>query len=118
MENDFYSPVAPKNNTLATVSLALSLAGLPFLCAAIVFTICGCATGLLAIGAVVTGFIARQQIKSTGEQGDTRALIGMIVGGIQVLIVACAVLFSLALLVISLITGGLEGIQGAIPALK
>lgn len=98
-----YAPVVPGNNTLAIVSLGLGLGGIPFLCAAIVFTFCGCVTGLLAIGAVVTGFIARQQIKSTGERGDGMALTGIILGIVQVLVITGAVIVSLVVLALSLI---------------
>ena len=108
METEYSPPAAPKNNTLATLSLVLSLAGIPFLCAAFVFMACGCVTGLLAIGAVVTGFIAREQIKSTNEQGDGMALTGLILGGVQVLIVAGAILVSLVVLAISLIGAGVS----------
>ena len=105
-ESPVYSPIPSGNNTLAIVSLGLGLAGIPFLCVAIVFAFCGCVTGLLAIGAVVTGFIARQQIKSTGERGDGMALTGIILGIVQVVIVAGAVVVSIVLLMISLIANG------------
>lgn len=94
MEPDFSTPTAsPKTNTLAMVSLGLSIVGIPFLCISIVSTICSCASGLLGIAALITGFIARQQIKSTGEEGDGIAIAGMIIGGAQVVLVVCGVIF-------------------------
>lgn len=83
----------PKNNTLALVSLGLGLGGLPFLCLSIVLGICVCISGLMAIGAVVTGFMARQQIQASGEQGNGLALIGIITGILQIILVSCISLF-------------------------
>ncbi len=114
MEND-YSPIPQKNNTLAVISLALGIAGIPFLCLSFVVAFCGCFSGLLAIAALVTGFIARQQIKSTDEQGDGMALIGMILGGFQVVLVTCGVLFSIGLAITGLISNGFSGFA---PGLK
>ncbi len=54
-------------------------------------TSCCCFIGLpLAIAAIVTGLIGKNQVKSTGEQGDILALIGVICGGISILL---AILF-------------------------
>lgn len=100
MQTDF-PPVTPpslptnasRNNTLAIVSLGLSIAALPFLCLSFVFAFVGCLSGLLAIGGLVTGLIATQQIKSTGQPGETLALIGMILGGVQVALVTCGLIF-------------------------
>lgn len=99
-----YSDNTPKSNSMATTSLVLGITGLPFLCISFVLTFCGCLSGLLAIGAIVTGFLARQQIKSTGEQGDGMALTGIILGIVQVVIVTGAILISLVILAISLIS--------------
>ncbi len=62
------------NNNLALVSLItgiLSFAGH-------IIPIVGGST--LAIVAIVTGYMARNQIKETGEQGMTMATVGMILG--------------------------------------
>lgn len=58
-----YQPyaAAPKTNTLAIVSLVLSLVG-------------------VAIGGIITGHIALSQIKRTGEGGRGLALAGTIIG--------------------------------------
>ena len=97
-------PITQKNNTLAIVSLGLGLAGIPFLCMSVIFAICACVSGLTGIAAIITGYMARQQIKQTGEPGNDMALIGMIAGGIQVALVTCGVIFSLAILAMSLIS--------------
>jgi len=47
--------------------------------------------GTLAIVAIVTGFIARGQIKQTGEEGMTAATIGIILGVINLALVAIIV---------------------------
>jgi len=62
----YSGPVAPKTNGMAIASLVLSLVGL--LC------------GFTAILGVIFGFVARGQIKRTGESGDGLALAGIIVG--------------------------------------
>ena len=60
-----YPPVAPwgrPTNSLAIVSLVLAF--------------------VFAPAALVTGIIARKQIRRTGEDGDGMALAGIIIGGI------------------------------------
>jgi hypothetical protein len=46
-----------------------------------------------AIAAVVTGHMARRQIKRTGEDGNGLALIGLILGYAHLALVALVVLF-------------------------
>jgi hypothetical protein len=80
-------------NTLAIISLgagAISIFGhivLP-----------GIGGGTLALIAIVTGFMSRQQIKQSGEQGMWMATVGMILG-----IVHFALLLLLVFVVILLI---------------
>ena len=62
------------SNNLALVSLVTGI--LSFL--GHVIPIIGGST--LAIVAIVTGYMARNQIKETGEQGMTAATVGMILG--------------------------------------
>ena len=83
----------PKNNTLAIISLGLSLASLPFLCLSAFFAFCACFSGLLTLGAVITGFIARNQIQTTGEKGNGMALAGIIIGGVQLILMLCFAIF-------------------------
>lgn len=101
MSTDFSSPApAPGTNKLAIVSVILSLAGVPFLCFSVaspVISFCSCFAGVLALAGLVTGFIARQQIKSTDQEGDSMALTGMIVGGGQVVLVICGLTFVVVL---------------------
>jgi hypothetical protein len=77
----------PKNNNLAVTSLVLGIIAIPaYFCYG--FGI------LFAIAAIVTGFIARSQIKSSNGQqtGNGMALAGIIIGFILMLLVVCAVL--------------------------
>jgi len=76
----------PQNNSLALVSLITGI--LSYL--GHVVPIVGGST--LAIVAIVTGYIARNQIKETGEDGMTMATIGIILGVINLALVAIIVL--------------------------
>ena len=105
----------PKNNTLAIVSLGLGIAGFPFLCLSVVLAFCGCFSGLLGIAAVVTGLIARQQIQANGENGNGIAIAGMIMGGVQIVLVICGVCFSILLV---LVPAAGEIFSGMVPGLK
>ena len=88
-----FSAGEPKNNSLAVVSLGLGIAGFPFLCLSVIFGICACVTGLTGIAALATGFMARQQIQTSGEKGNGIALAGMIIGGLQIVLIMCGVCF-------------------------
>ena len=97
----------PKNNKMAVTSLVLGIASLVLLCLAVAFSVipfvnlvCGCPAILMAIAALITGFMARNQIKTSGESGSGMALTGMILGGVQVVLLICSafVIFVLALL--------------------
>jgi hypothetical protein len=65
---------AMPNNNLALISLITGI--LSFL--GHIIPLVGGST--LAIVAIVTGYMARNQIKETGEQGMTMATVGMILG--------------------------------------
>jgi hypothetical protein len=70
-----YTPAAARTNTMAVISLitgALSVFGH--------VVIPGIGGGTLAVVAIVTGFIARGEIKRTGEQGMWMATVGMALG--------------------------------------
>jgi hypothetical protein len=87
-----YAPpasAAGRTNTLAVVSL---VAGIGSFFAHIIPGIGGFTVALIA---VVTGYMARKQIKETGEQGMGMATAGMIIGIIHLAL--------LILLVIALI---------------
>jgi len=82
------------NNNLALVSLVTGI--LSFL--GHVIPIVGGST--LAIVAIVTGYMARNQIKETGEQGMTMATVGMVLGIANlalVFIIVLVVVFAIAL---------------------
>jgi Domain of unknown function (DUF4190) len=90
-----YAPpasAAGRTNTLAVVSL---VAGIGSFFAHIIPGIGGFTVALIA---VVTGYMARKQIKETGEQGMGMATAGMIIG-----IVHLALLLLLLLLVLAVI---------------
>jgi Domain of unknown function (DUF4190) len=70
----YTSSAASRTNTLAVVSL---VAGIGSFFAHIVPGVGGFTVALIA---VVTGFMARRQIKETGEQGMGMATAGMIIG--------------------------------------
>jgi hypothetical protein len=84
----YAEPRTPRTNPLAVGSLACGVAVIFF--------------GLTAIPAVVLGHMARQQIRRTGEAGDTLAVIGLVLGWIAVtlwvifvvLVLAAAVSFT------------------------
>ena len=61
-------PPTPPNNTLAVVSLVLGIVGL------VVIPFLG------SIGAVITGHMARKQIREGGEGGDGMAVGGLVTG--------------------------------------
>jgi hypothetical protein len=85
----YTSPAASRTNTLAVVSL---VAGIGSFFAHIIPGVGGFTVALIA---VVTGFMARRQIKETGEQGMGMATAGMIIGIVHLAL--------LGLLVIALI---------------
>ena len=63
-----------QNNTLAVVSLASGILSY------FAHVIPGLGGGIVAVVAIITGYMARNQIKQTGEGGMTMATIGMILG--------------------------------------
>jgi uncharacterized protein DUF1707/uncharacterized protein DUF4190 len=66
-------PVPPTINYLAVTSLICGLAEIPTL-------------GVSAVPAVVLGYMARKQIRETGERGEGLAVAGLVLGGI---VIAC-----------------------------
>jgi hypothetical protein len=78
----FRPPLPPRTNSYAVASLSCGIAG-TFL-------------GLPAVPAVVLGHMARRRIRQTGEQGDSLAVAGLVLG-----YTVCALLAAvLALLVV------------------
>ena len=78
-----YTPAREHTNTMAIISLvsgALAIFGhvvLP-----------GVGGGTLAIVAIVTGFIARNEIRKTGEQGGWMATTGIVLGVLHLALIA------------------------------
>ena len=77
---------AGQTNTLAIVSLA---AGVGSFFAHIIPGIGGFTVALVA---VVTGYMARNQIKQTGEQGMGMATVGMIIGIVHIALIVVGVI--------------------------
>ena len=83
-----YTPARSNRNSMAVVSLitgALSVFGhiaLP-----------GLGGGTLAFIAIVAGFIARREIKRTGEEGMWMATLGMVLGILHLAIIALVFIF-------------------------
>ena len=85
-----YGAAAP-TNSLAIVSLVLSLLGFIL--------------GFTAIGGVICGHIARRQIRERGEQGDGLALAGLIIGYILIALGVAFVLFFIVLIAVAGVGG-------------
>jgi hypothetical protein len=73
-----YTPAGAQTNSLAIVSL---VAGFLSFFAHVIPLIGGFSVALIAI---ITGFMARDQIKRTGEQGMWMANVGILVGFIHI----------------------------------
>jgi uncharacterized protein DUF4190 len=81
-----YTPSIGRTNTMAVISLiagALSIFGH--------IAIPGIGGGTLALVAIVTGFIARSEIKRTGEQGLWMSTVGIVLGAIHIALIALIV---------------------------
>ena len=87
-----YSPATSRTNTLAIVSLA---AGIGSFFAHILPGVGGFTVALIA---VITGYMARRQIKETGEQGMGIATAGMIIGIAHLLLIVLVVIVILFLI--------------------
>lgn len=97
------SPVATQTNNLAVVSLVVGV--LSFL-AHIVPVVGGLA---MAIVAIVTGTMARRQIRQTGEQGMWMATAGLVIGIIHLALLGLLVL---ALILLVFVLGGIALLGG------
>jgi len=83
-----YYAVGRPTNTLAIVSLALGIASY------VVVPIIG------AIAAVVTGHMARGQIKQTGEGGSGLALAGLILGYVHLALAVIGIVIAVIVVII------------------
>lgn len=92
------TPAATQTNTLAIVSLATGIGSF------FAHIIPGVGGFTVAVIAVITGYMARNQIKKTGEQGMALATIGMVIGIVHI---ALIVLVVIGLIFIFFVLGGL-----------
>ena len=94
-----YTPSTAKTNSLAVVSLisgAFSVLGH--------FVVPGIGGGTLALVAIVTGFIARGEIRRSGEQGMWMATVGIVLGIVHW---ALLILIFLVLILAVFVFGGI-----------
>lgn len=111
MDTNYVSPGGSKNNTLAIISLVAGIVGLVLSClgfftaAFMVGYVCGCVGLLAGIAALITGFLARSQIAESGESGSGMALAGMILGGIQVVLLLCSIFVIVILTLLGPVVG-------------
>jgi hypothetical protein len=94
-----YTANPSQTNSLAVVSL---VAGIGSFFAHIIPGIGGLT---VAIVAVVTGYMARNQIKQTGEQGYGMATAGMVIGIIHLALLAFVVIALIAVLIAIFVFG-------------
>ena len=87
-----------KTNTLSIVALVAGIAGLTFV------------PFLASIVAIVTGHMARAEVRRTGEQGEGRALAGLIMGYVGVGLALLVAVLLIAFLGVVLASGmGMNG---------
>ncbi|MGN6501669.1 MAG: DUF4190 domain-containing protein [Pseudolysinimonas sp.] len=85
-----YAP-GPPTNTLAIISLVLSLVG-------------------VSLGGVICGHIALSQIRRTGEAGHGLAMAGLIIGYV---FIGLGVLFVIGYIVVIALAIGAAGVSGS-----
>jgi uncharacterized membrane protein len=88
-------PGMRRTNGLATASLVCGILGFLF--------------GPLSIAAIVMGYIARGQIRRTGENGSGLALAGLILGWIWLGVVVVLIVFIVAIASVHPATGAIRG---------
>jgi hypothetical protein len=100
-----YTPARAQTNNLAVVSLVSSI--LSFFTHPILPVLGGL---VVAIVAIVTGYMARKQIKQTGEQGMWLATTGMVIGAVHIVLIGFLVFVALFVIFVLGIT--LFGVTG------
>lgn len=93
-----YTPAANRTNSLAIISL---VTGIGSFFAHIVPGVGGFTVALVAI---VTGYMARKQIRETGEQGMGLATAGMVIGIIHLVLLGLVILFLIFLIFVMGVT--------------
>jgi hypothetical protein len=91
-------PVPGQTNTLAVVSLVAGIGSF------FAHVIPGAGGFTVALVAVITGYMARNQIKQTGEGGMGLATAGMIIGIVHMALIALVVLLLIVLIFVLGIT--------------
>jgi len=105
-----YTPAGGQTNNLAVVSF---VAGIGSFFAHIIPGIGGATVALIAI---VTGFMARGQIKGTGEQGMWMANAGIIIGFVHLALIFIVVLLLLfVIFVLGIALFGIAAHSGSTP---
>ena len=88
-----------KNNRQAIISLVLSLVGIAFMfVSSFTSPLVAGISAVLGTIALVNGFKARKQIEKHGGIGDEMAIAGMVLGGGQLVMVLCGILFTVGLI--------------------
>lgn len=104
------TPMTPKTNTMATTSVITAIIGWLLT----VITICigpitggvcavplSCITPIGWLAAVITGHMAKNQIKVTGEAGDGQATAGLVMGYIGLGLTVLSICILLILIVLT-----------------
>ena len=89
-----YTPVGAQTNTLAVVSLVTGIASFV---GHVVPVVGGF---VVAVIAIVTGFMARNQIKQTGEKGGGMALAGIVIGIVHLVLIGFGLMGFLLLVLV------------------
>jgi Domain of unknown function (DUF4190) len=94
-------PAAAPTNTMAVISLATGIASW------FVLPLVG------GVVAVITGHMAKKEIRQTGQQGDSLATIGLVLGYLHLAVVALVVL--ILILVFGAVIAAMVSSGGATP---
>jgi hypothetical protein len=94
---------APPTNRIAIVSVVAAVVTMATFClgaAPIPLTgfVCFPASAIVGLAAVVSGLLARRQIRTSAERGSRLALAGIGIGGIASLASLCMLAFGIVLL--------------------
>jgi hypothetical protein len=99
----YYTAFAPGHtNTLAIVSLSAGIGSF------LAHIIPGVGGFTVAVVAIVTGFMARGQIKKTGEQGMGLATAGIVIGIVHLALLGLLIAFILAIFVFGAVLLGMH----------
>lgn len=91
------APVAPRTNVLAIVSLVSGIVGLTFI------------PFIGGLVAVITGHMARKEIRTTGEAGEGLAKGGLITGYIGLGFSVLALIIIIFIVMVAAMSGAMSG---------